>query len=155
MEFLRIVIRWSHAMAGVAWVGGGLFHVFVLYPALAAIKPIDSAALRSRINQLFRDVVQVSMGIFVITGGVLVFDRLSQATTNVGYAVTLVAHTVFGGAMYWVALDIRAGRRRGETREVMTWRLWLTKPYLTLWFGLSAELTAIALKELFDLSILS
>ena len=34
LDWILLVIRWAHAVAAVAWVGGGIFYLMVLRPAL-------------------------------------------------------------------------------------------------------------------------
>ena len=33
LDWILVAIRWAHALAAVAWVGGGIFYLMVLRPA--------------------------------------------------------------------------------------------------------------------------
>jgi uncharacterized membrane protein len=146
MPFI-VLIRWFHAVAAVAWVGGMLFYVAVLNPAL---KQMDAdtprGALVAAIAKQFRELTQAAIAVVLLTGAVLTFDRLSQPHVVRPYVVVLAVKIVL--SLLMVALAGALGRRRTLRR----WPRWLSVPYLILALGLLVYLLAIVLQVLFDLS---
>jgi putative copper export protein len=98
-------------MAMVTWVGGNLFFLFVLRPALR--RGGASSDLSRRIGARFKEAVDLSMWVLVITGGILVYDRL---TVNVDwpYMTALGVKLLLSGAMFLLAISL--GRRGAQRR---------------------------------------
>lgn len=63
LDLTRLVLRWAHSLAAVAWLGGGLFYLFT--------RPETGPAT---LRELFRGAVAV----FLSTGAILTFDRLTE-----------------------------------------------------------------------------
>ncbi|MDA1036132.1 MAG: hypothetical protein O3B65_04535 [Chloroflexi bacterium] len=100
-----VIVGWIHALAAVAWVGGGIFFWVVLRPA------IRSGAISPEVVRFagveFGQVVLLSMWTLVITGGILMFDRLSQPTATLPYGVVLGVKITLSAWMFFIT----AGRR--------------------------------------------
>lgn len=91
-------------MAGVAWVGGSLFYLLVLQPAIKEG--------RAEIDRRFGDVVQLSILTLLVTGAIITFDRL-QLEPGPGYAITLGIKIALAIWMFVLAQDLaNRGRRR-------------------------------------------
>ena len=105
-----VIVGWIHALAAVAWVGGGIFFWVVLRPAIrsGAISPdvVRFAGVE------FGQIVLLSMWTLVITGGILMFDRLSQPTATLPYGVVLGVKITLSAWMFFLT----AGRRGRATR---------------------------------------
>lgn len=149
---LIVLIRWFHALAAAAWVGGMLFYLAVLTPAL---KQLDGnsqrAALAAAIAKLFQEFTQAAIAVLLLTGAVLTFDRLSQPHVLRPYVVVLAAKIVL--SLLMVALAGGLGRRRPAARRpTRRWPRWLTVPYLMLALGVLVYLLALVLQVLFDMS---
>jgi uncharacterized membrane protein len=144
---LIVLIRWFHAVAAVAWVGGMLFYVAVLNPAL---KKLDAetprGALLAGIARQFQELTQAAIAVVLLTGAVLTFDRLSQPHVVRPYVVVLAVKIVLSVLM--VALAGGLGRRTVARRR----RRWFSVPYLILALGLLVYLLAVILQVLFDTS---
>lgn len=113
-DVLLATVRWIHGLAAVVWVGGSIFYLFALQPALnlpAALRarPI----LESSVNGAFRDLVDISIIALIITGVVITFDRLSSLPITTAYYVVLGLKLVIVAAMLFLARDLgtRMGRR--------------------------------------------
>jgi uncharacterized membrane protein len=108
-EAFLLVVRWVHLTASVAWVGGSIFYLFVLRPALRR-----SADTGREVNQYtaaeFKVLVDVCFFIIVVTGISLTFDRLSQGVTGPAYAIVLAIKVVLSIWMF-----LLASRRRRRT----------------------------------------
>ena len=66
-DYLMLAIRWLHTMSAVAWVGGGMFYLLVLRPAIRRSGPMDRS-LAAAIGPEFRGLVDVSIAVLIITG---------------------------------------------------------------------------------------
>jgi uncharacterized membrane protein len=126
-EALLVLIRWLHGLAAVAFVGTA----FGLYLGGSSADP--------RASRRFKDVVEVTLLVFLATGAVLAFDRLSHEPGPV-YAVLLVLKLAASVAAYQCAFR---WRRRGLRAASAEGRL-------VLGFGAAAVLLAAALLEVFE-----
>src|SRR5919197_1981980 len=86
-EALRVAIRWVHGVATVAWVGGSLFYLLALRPAVrgGGATPAFERAVAAR----FREVVEASLAVLVVSGDILSFDRLSTGLATPLYIAVL------------------------------------------------------------------
>src|SRR6266487_2150016 len=84
---IRLIMRATHMLAAATWVGGNVFYLVVVVPAL---KSGGSApALAARVAELFKRMVNICVGVLLLSGGYLVFDRLTQTTLGLPYLVVL------------------------------------------------------------------
>jgi len=75
IDLLHIGVRWGHALAAIVWVGGSLFYLLTLNPALALLGDFpEQRALLDHIGRQFQEVVRLAIRIFVLTGVVLTVD---------------------------------------------------------------------------------
>jgi uncharacterized membrane protein len=109
-DVFLLVVRWLHALAAVAWVGGGLFYLLVLRPALRR-----GGETAWPINELvameFRGLVDTAVVVLVLTGAVLTFDRLTSRYADVPYVATLGIKVALAMVMFHLA---RSHRRPGR-----------------------------------------
>jgi putative copper export protein len=147
---LLTLIRWLHAVAATVWVGGALFYIFALNPALAELAPSDvRRALSRSVGQHFQEASQVAVAIIFLTGAVISVDRLSQPHLNRAYAVVLFSKIVLAVTMVLLAATLGSPRRATQAKPRPAW---LTAPYLIMFLGLAVYLLAIVLQVLFDMS---
>lgn len=107
-DLLLVAVRWAHSAAAVAWVGGSLFLLLVLEPALRATPASDAlAVLRRLVYQGFRELADASIVVFVVSGAVLVFDRLAGSTATPLYAAVLGLKVVLAVLMFILAYRLR------------------------------------------------
>lgn len=97
-------MRWLHALAASAWVGGSLFYLIVLIPTLKRVPDVPRA-LSSALGVEFRTVVVTSIIVLVATGAILAFNRLTE--TEPAYAATLGVKVVLSVWMFALAHDRR------------------------------------------------
>ena len=100
-----LAIRWTHAIAAVAWVGGGIFYWFVLRPAIRRGALSPEAARFAGVE--FGKIVMLAMWTLVVTGGALFFARLSEPTSTVPYGVVLAVKVSLSVWMFFLARDRR------------------------------------------------
>ena len=110
-----LLVRWLHAIAAVAWVGGGIFYWVVLRPANRAGEV--PAALTKFVGVEFGQLVVLAMWTLVITGGILVLTRLSEDTSTVPYVGVLAAKVALSAWMFFAAVGRRSRRRDAGTEH--------------------------------------
>ena len=108
-EIFILVVRWIHTIAGVAWIGGSLFYLYVLRPA--SKKSTNDLASYTAIASEFRAVVDTAVMVLIITGVVLAFDRLTSKYTDVTYVSVLGVKVVLSLWMFWLAGVLQKRRR--------------------------------------------
>ena len=107
-ELLLVAVRWAHGMAAVAWVGGSLFLLWVLEPALRAADEADRLdGVRRAAYRGFRELADAAIVIFVVSGAVLTFDRLSSAAATPAYVAVLAAKIALALAMFYLSTRLR------------------------------------------------
>ncbi len=105
-DVFLLIVRWAHAIAAVAWVGGGIFYWVVLRPALRTEGVPPAVARFAGVE--FGGLVALAMWTLVVTGAVLVFARLSEPTADVPYGAVLGVKIALSAWMFVLA----SGRRR-------------------------------------------
>ena len=105
-EVFQLVVRWVHLTASVAWVGGSIFYLFVLRPALRR-SPDSGREVNRYTAAEFKVLVDVCFFLLVVTGISLTFDRLSQGVTGTTYVIVLAVKVVLSIWMF-----VLASRRR-------------------------------------------
>ena len=137
-EILLVAVRWSHAAAAVALVGASLFQLLFLAPALRGggpqVEPIRRAA-----DAGFRELVDLSLVVFLVSGGLLTFERLSSGAAGTPYVVLLGIKVLLSFLVYRWALALRRGRG-WESREAK----------LMVGAGFLVVLIATLLKSLYE-----
>jgi hypothetical protein len=128
-EALLVLLRWLHALASIAFLGWSA----VLW--LDGPPRGDGSAARQR----FKEVIELSLLLFLATGAVLTFDRLSRGAGAV-YAVVLALKVVCAVVAYqfafrWRRVGLPVGGLDGR---------------IVLIFGAAAVLLAAVLKGVFD-----
>jgi len=129
-EALLVVLRWLHALAaiaflgwsGVLWLDGGL--------------PLSS--------QRFKEVTELTLLVFLASGAILTFDRLSHGAGGT-YAAILAAKVLLGAIAYqfaflWRRRGLKVGAPDGRT---------------VLISGAGAVLLAAVLKGVFESGVRS
>ena len=111
LDVVRALVRWVHAVAAVAWVGGSLFYLVVLRPSLVKAGVADRA-LEAAINKGFRDVVDLSIIGVIFSGAYMTFDRLSATPASTPYLVVLGLKLGTVIVMLFMARDL--GTRLGR-----------------------------------------
>jgi uncharacterized membrane protein len=108
-DVFLLAVRWLHVLAAVAWVGGSLFYLLALRPALRKggqeLRPVNDL-----VGMEFRAVVDTCVVLLVLTGVVLAFGRLTSPATGIPYVATLGVKVVLALWMFALAW----GRRRAR-----------------------------------------
>ena len=132
-EALLVVLRWLHGLAAIAFLGWSS----VLW--LDGPAPDKTAA-----SQRFKEVTEVTLLVFLATGAILTFDRLSHGAGGL-YAGILAAKVLLGAVAYQYAF---VWRRRGLAVGAPDGRT-------VLLAGAAAVLLAAVLKGVFESGVRS
>jgi uncharacterized membrane protein len=115
-EVLLVAIRWSHAAAAVALVGGSAFYLFVLAPALRRAGTTAGEVVGKGVEAGFKELLDISIVVLVVSGGLLTFERLSSGAASTTYVIVLALKILVSVLLYRWALQVRRGRG-WESRE--------------------------------------
>ena len=123
-DIFLTIVRWLHALAAAAWVGGSLFYLIVLIPTLKRVPDVPRA-LSAALGVEFRTVVVTSIIVLVATGAILAFDRLTEVEP--AYAATLGVKVVLS---LWMFALVRDRRRHARVLDALEPR---PAPPNTIW----------------------
>lgn len=105
-QVIRIGVQWLHVTAGVLWIGGGFYTIFVQLPALAAMPqaargPAMAALAPRQIRYLIR-VAEATIGLGLIN--LFVSGRAQQLTEPLGsrWAIVIILGIVLALALYGI-----------------------------------------------------
>lgn len=110
-DVLIVAMRWLHAAAATIWLGAVAFELLILLPAFADSPP---RPVRDAVDAGMREIVQTSLVVFLVSGAILTFERLSRGAAGTVYVGLLALKVLLAIAMYQVAFRFRraAGARR-------------------------------------------
>ena len=153
-ELLLIVMRWAHGLATIVWLGGGAYATLIQGRQL---RELDVRAVAAWVGAAtgaeFGRWVDAAMIVFIVSGVVLTFDRLSSRGATVQYGVVLALKVALALWMFGIVQGFGA-RRRGRLRvtpgRVAAVRGALGSPRTLLWLGAIVVLLAAVLKTLYE-----
>jgi uncharacterized membrane protein len=138
-DWLLLGLRLAHALAAAVWLGGGVYFLLILRPALRE-RGDEARSLMGDAQRAFGEWAQVATLTMIATGAVLTFDRLSSGRGGLTYATLLAAKIVAALAAFWL-IGLRTTRRRGAERR--------SAPELVLALGLVAFVLGVALSSVY------
>ena len=155
-DVLLLAIRWLHALAAIAWVGGGMFYLFVLRPNLAAAGG-DAGDAARRLGEQFRHLVNTAIAVLLVTGVILTLSRLTSSYVDLPYMVVLVIKIVLALYMFYLVRFLRvrtypADRAAGDSKVQRVTGL-LTGATAVLVLGVIVFLLADILRALVEKGI--
>ena len=146
---IRLIVRVAHTLAAATWVGGNIFYFIIVLPALRSSGP--AAAVAAQIAALFRRLVNICIGILLLSGAFMTFDRLTQTTLGLPYLVVLGLKIVSALAMFILAIYLsQSNIRRLAKRST---RLSKAAPQLLLALGIWVFLLGALLNGLYEATI--
>ena len=101
LGWILVAIRWGHAVSAVAWVGGGIFYLMVLRPAIRQSQGLPKDTGRA-IGVEFRGLVSTAIAVLLITGVILSASRLTEDVITSPYVVVLVVKIALALYMFYV-----------------------------------------------------
>ena len=108
IDWILVIIRWGHAVSAVAWVGGGIFYLMVLRPAIRRTQGLPSQTGEA-IREEFRGLVATAMAVLLLTGVILSAARLTSPGATVPYAIVLGVKIALALFMVYVVRIVRRG----------------------------------------------
>lgn len=146
---LRLIVRFAHILAAATWVGGSILYLVVVMPALRKGNPAPAVA--AQVAALFRRLVTICIGVLLLSGAFMVFDRLTQTTLGLPYLVVLSLKIVSALAMFIVAIYLgQSNIRRLAKRST---RFSKAAPQFMLALGIFVFLLGALLNVLFEAAI--
>lgn len=146
---LRLIVRFAHILAAATWVGGSILYLVVVLPALRVGNPAPAVA--AQVAALFRRLVNICIGVLLLSGAFMVFDRLTQTTLGLPYLVVLSLKIVSALAMFIVAIYLgQSNIRRLAKRST---RFSKVAPQLMLALGIVVFLLGALLNVMFEAAI--
>ena len=106
LDWILFGIRWGHAVSAVAWVGGGIFYLMVLRPAIRQSQGLPKDTGRA-IGVEFRGLVSTAIAVLLITGVILSASRLTEDVITSPYVVVLVVKIALALYMFYVVRFMR------------------------------------------------
>jgi uncharacterized membrane protein len=144
------LVRSIHILAAAVWVGGSFIYLVVIIPALRNGGPAPGVSAQVAI--LFKRLVNYCVGILLLTGTYLTFDRLTQTTLGLLYLVVLGLKIVIAISMFVLALYLgQSNIRRLAKRST---RLSKVAPQLVLALGILVFVLGALLNHLFEMAIM-
>lgn len=146
---IRLIVRAAHTLAAAAWVGGSILYLVAVLPALRSSRAAPVVA--AQIAALFRRMVNICIGVLLLTGAYLMFDRLTQTALGWPYLVVLGVKIAAAIAMFVLAIYIgQSNIRRLAKRST---RLSRAAPQLMLALGIIVFILGALLNGLFEATI--
>ncbi len=142
-------MRAAHILAAAAWVGGSIFYLAVALPALR--NGGSPPGVAGQIAALFKRVVNICMGVLLLSGAYLTFDRLT--TTSLGWPYLVVLVLKITAALTLFVLAIYLGQSNIRRLAKRTTRLSKAAPQLMLVLGILVFLLGALLNTLFEATI--
>ncbi len=143
------LIRSIHILVAAVWVGGSFMYLVVMIPALRNGGPAPGVSAQVAI--LFKRMVNYCVGILLLSGAYLTFDRLTQTTLGVPYLVVLGVKIVVAISMFVLALYLgQSNIRRLAKRST---RLSKVAPQLMLALGILVFILGALLNHMFEMAI--
>ena len=117
-EGFLLLARWAHALAAMTWIGGSLFYVLVLRPVQRESGGQGSALGPDALHQ-FRSVVDICITVLLVTGIILLFQRLTGSSIGVAYFVTVSIKIALALWMFAIARGRWQRRRPARTPSML------------------------------------
>jgi uncharacterized membrane protein len=146
---IRLIVRAAHILAAAAWVGGSIFYLVAVLPALRSSGAAPAVA--AQIAALFRRMVNVCIGVLLLTGAYLMFDRLTQ--TSLGWPYLVVLGLKIAAAIAMFVLAIYLGQSNIRRLAKRSTRLSTAAPQLMLALGIIVFILGAFLNGLFEATI--
>lgn len=101
LDWILVAIRWGHALAAVSWVGGGIFYLMVLRPAIRRSQGWPTETARA-VGSEFRGLVSTAIAVLLLSGAILTLSRLTEATVTTAYVAVLIVKVTLALYMVYV-----------------------------------------------------
>jgi uncharacterized membrane protein len=153
-DWLIILARWVHAIAALAWVGGSIFFAAVLRPAAAANPDIMRKAM-GPIGAAYREIVDISIAALLVSGIVLMFNRLTGDDATVAWAIVFGVKLALALWMFYLVWRLRqSGYQPTPGKGPLAKLSWLLGYNALVFLGVIVFMLATVLRELYEKSVI-
>ena len=154
-DWFLLIVRWLHAIGALAWLGGSIFFAAVLRP-LAKADPGGVGVALTSIGQRYRDLVDVAIVAILVSGIIMMFDRLTGDDATVAWVIVLAVKLTIAGWMFYLVWRLRrAGFQQTPGPGLLSRLSWLLGYNAIVAFGVIVFFLATLLRELIEKSITS
>ncbi len=144
------LVRSIHILAAAVWVGGSFMYLMVVIPALRNGEATPGVS--AQIAVLFKRMVNYCVGILLLSGAYLTFDRLTQTTLGWLYLAVLGLKIVIAISMFVLALYLGQSHvRRLAKRSTCFSKI---APQMMLVLGILVFILGAFLNHLFEMAIM-
>ena len=153
-DWISLIVRWVHAISSVAWIGGSAFFACVIRPVEKthpdAIRPILQP-----LSSVYRELVDISVIAIIITGLILMFDRLTGNEASPAWFIVLGLKLALAVWMFYLVWRFRQSDFNPTTQPTgLGGKLsWLIGYNAMVFLGVIIFLLASVLRTLFENSI--
>lgn len=142
-EWYLVGLRLTHVLAAVVWLGGGVYYLIALRPALRETDE-PPAAFVAATQRHFGDWARLCTLAMLATGAVLAFERLSGTNGGLTYVLLLAAKIAAAVVAFWLA-GMRPRRRGTQPRRASR-----SKPETIVALGFFAFALGVVISTVWD-----
>lgn len=146
---LWVFVRAAHTIAAATWVGGSIMYIVVVLPALRLGGATPMVAVN--VANLFKRMVNICIGVLLLSGAYLTFDRLTQTTLGLPYLVVLGLKIAGAIGLFILALYVGQSTVRRLAKRVT--RFSKAASQLMLALGILVFVLGAILNQLFEQTI--
>jgi uncharacterized membrane protein len=153
VDWLVLIARWAHITGALAWVGGSVFFAFVLRP-VATSNPEAMRHVMGPIGSVYREVVDISVALVLVSGIVLMFDRMTGNDATIAWGIVFAIKLVIAIWMFYLVWRLRqADYAPVKPSGIMSRISWMLGYNALVFFGVLVFFLATFLRELFEKSL--
>ena len=149
-DWLMVLVRYAHAVAAIAWIGGSIFYALILRP-LTLANPEKMTTAMSLIAPVYREIIDIAVLTLIVTGLVLMFSRIQGSEATVAWAIVLGVKIALAMWMFYIVWRRRRMSTQDAVAEGIASKLLGYNAVLAL--GLIVFLLANILSELVEASL--
>ncbi|HIF71942.1 MAG TPA: hypothetical protein EYQ61_05255 [Dehalococcoidia bacterium] len=155
-DWIMLFVRWAHAIGAVAWIGGSAFFAFVLRPVEKANPELIRPIMRP-LGSVYRELVDISVIAIIVTGIVLMFDRLTGDDATAAWFIVLGVKLALALWMFYLVWRFRQSDfdPTAHPKGMVDRLSWLIGYNAMVFIGVVIFLLAAVLRVLFENSISS
>jgi putative copper export protein len=155
-DWIMLIVRWAHAIGAVAWIGGSAFFALVLRPVERANPDLVRPVLRP-LGSVYRELVDISVIAIIVTGIILMFDRLTGDDASASWFIVLAVKLALAIWMFYLVWHFRQSDfDPSKAPTGLAARLsWVIGYNAMVFIGVIIFLLASVLRVLFENSISS
>jgi len=152
-NWVMLVVGWLHAIAATAWVGGSIFFALILRPVFAMNRDLAKSVM-GPIGGVYRELVDASVIALIVSGLVLMFNRLTGDNAGPAYFIVLGVKLAMAAWMFYAVWQLRrTGWQPVPGKRVLKRISWLLGYNAVMVFGVVIFLLAGVLRQLYEAAI--